>query len=375
MLVSLIVLPPPTYSRRAPAVDPAGPIPSDPGMETSQIRPGLLSRWMLAAGLGLLLGGCGPSQSGPKTFRGLDAADRYAAGDTGRRIGPAGASAPLSIDSREVTWDELAPRLAEAAGGLVVEEITLDRLLTEEMARRGMQVTDRDLANERDWLELTILEGAPQVGASSGDLLYQVRQRRGLGPTRFDALLRRNAMLRALVRDRVTVREDQVQLAWRVQHGERLRIRLIVTRTEREAQAAVSRALAGDGAGVELRFAELAQELSTDPSGARGGLIEPFSAEDPAYEQAVRATAASLQPGQIGPVVAIRNGFAAVYLDERLSADGVSFEQARGDLTEQLRRRQERLLMDEVAGQLLAEARVRVLDESLNWSVRAGQER
>ncbi|MCC7388184.1 MAG: peptidylprolyl isomerase [Phycisphaerales bacterium] len=344
-------------------------------METSQIRVTRVAPRALGIGAALLIAGCGPSQSGPDTFRGLDASDRFTAGDSGRRIGPAGSPPPLSIDAREVTWDELTPRLAEAAGGLVVEEITLDRLLAQEMDRRGLQVSDADLESERDWLELTILEGTPRVGSASDDLVYQVRQRRGLGPIRFESLLKRNAMLRALVRERVAVREEQVQLAWRVQHAERLRVRLIVTPTEREAQAAAGRALAGDPAGLELRFTELAQELSTDPSGARGGLIEPFSPEDPAYEQAIRTTAASLQPGQIGPVVAIRNGFALLYLDERLPADGVTLDQARADLTEQLRRRQERLLMDELASQLLAEARVRVLDESLNWSVRAGQER
>jgi len=42
---------------------------------------------------------------------------------------------------------------------------------------------------------------------------------------------------------------------------------------------------------------------------------------------------------------------------------------------QQLRQRQERLQMDALATQLLAEARVHVIDPSLVWSVRAGESR
>ena len=325
--------------------------------------------------LAAALTACSSSRSGPDVLRGVEAAERYTADGQGRRIGPAMGPAPVSIDGEAVGWEALVPRMAEAAGGMVVEEVALERALEAELARRGLSVTGQDLANERSWLGLSVVRGAGQTGAAEDELVQEIRQRRGLGPERFAALLRRNAMLRAMVRGRVEVTDSQVALAWRVQHGERLRTRIIVTPTEREAQSLATQAFAGGSPGVGQRFAELAQMHSTDSSAARGGLIEPFSPDDPAYEQSVRAAAASLQPGQIGPVVAIANGFALVYLDERLPPDGVPLESVRAELTEQLRRRQERLLMDELATQLLAETRVRVLDESLDWSVRAGQQR
>ena len=318
-------------------------------------------------------GGCGSSPSGPDPFRGVDAAERYAEATPARRISALPDTPPLSIDSEPVDWSVLAPRLAEAAGGVVVEELALEHLLGRELTRRGLAITDADLARERAWLAASVAE-AGQVGeADSGQLITQVRQRRGLGPVRFEALLRRNASLRALVADRVEVGDDQVELAWRVQHGPRVRVRVITTASHSKAQQLLDQAAAAPPDQTRVRFAELALDHSTDPSGPRGGLIEVFSVADPAYEQPIRMAAQSLAPGQLSPVIALGSGFALLYLEELLPPDGVTLDAAREALTEQLRRRQERLLMDQLATQLLAEARVRVIDESLNWSVQAGQ--
>lgn len=319
--------------------------------------------------------GCGSTASDPNAFRGVEAAERYAEGDPGRRIDGLSATPPLTIGGEAIGWQEITPRLGEAAGGLVVEEMALERLLAREVARRGLSASENDLASERAWLLATVAGGRQLAEDEANLLISEVRRRRGLGPVRFASLLRRNAMLRALVRDRVEVWPDQVELAWRVRHGERVRVRLIVARSEREAQRMREEAIEGPASEVELRFANLAEAHSTDPSATRGGLVEPFSTEDPAYEQAIRQAVVQLEPGQVSPIVAIAGGFAVVYLDERLPPDGATLEDTRGRLTEQLRRQQERLLMDELATQLLAEARVNVIDESLSWSVRTGGDR
>ncbi len=339
-------------------------------------RLGLAGLWALvvpAAGLFML--GCGPSGSRQGAFRGVEAAERYAEGDRGRQITALSDASPLTIEGEAIDWAEIAPRLSEAAGGLVVEELALERLLTREVGRRGLSISEEDLALERAWLLATIAEGKRLPDAEASLLIWEVRQRRGLGPVRFASLLRRNALLRALVHDRVEVRPDQVELAWRVQHGERVRVRIIVAASQQEAHRLRNEALAGEPNETELRFATLAEAHSTDASASRGGLIEPFSTKDPAYEQAIRQTAEALQPGDIGPIVPVGHGFAVVYLDQRLPGDGTAIDEARAALTEQLRRRQERLLMDELATQLLAHARVNVIDQSLSWSVRAGGDR
>ncbi|MBK7406085.1 MAG: peptidylprolyl isomerase [Phycisphaerales bacterium] len=323
----------------------------------------------------LLLGvftACSGPGSNPDAFRGLDRADAYSSSSGGRKIGSMEGSPPATIDGEAVTWEQLRPFLAEAAGSAALDELTLERRLHREMDRRGLTLSDEAVALERSRAMQTLGAGAQ----GNGELLVsQIRARRGLGPERYASLLRRNAMLRALVADRVVVRPDQVELAWRVQHGEKLAIRLLVTPTERQAASLRQQVVEGDASQLEGRFIEVASRASTDPSSSRGGEIEPFSAADPAYESAVRAAADLLQAGQLSPIIAIRNGFAVIFLQRRVPADGTTLDEATAALTQELRLRQERLLMDELAAQLLAEAKVTTGDPSLTWSRQASPTR
>lgn len=327
-----------------------------------------------AGGRGLLIGlllvtGCSNGGStSTHAFDGLDRADRYAS-DGGRVIPKAGA--PLSIDGQAVEWSTVSDRLAEAAGAVVVEEVALDRVIEREAAARGIQITQADLDRERRWVARAVDQGARSSGADPAVLVREIRQRRGLGPERFAALLRRNAALRAMVRGTVEVSTEQVERAWRTQHGERVRIRIILTPSMTDAQNLRSQALAAGS--DEYTFAKLAETYSTDNSAPLGGLIEPFSTEDPAYEETVRRVAAGLQPGQIGPVVATRNGHAVILLTDRIPPDGVTLEESRERLREQITLRQERISMDQLANQLLRSAHVRVFDPALSWSVEAGR--
>lgn len=308
--------------------------------------------------------------SGPNTFEGLDRAERFAGGSK-QRPSSNSANAAFSINGRAVAWEALSDRLAEAAGAVVVEEVALDYLIETEAAERGVTITQADLDNERDWLAIAVTQGSRAPSTDPVRLITEVRQRRGLGPERFAALLRRNALLRAMVRESIEVSPEQVELAWRIQHGGRVRIRLIIAQSLHEAQALHAQAVAAGNS--EIVFAKLAETHSTDNSAPLGGLIEPFSTEDPAYEESVRRVAAQLAPGQIGPVVATANGYAVVLLTERLTPDGVALTQVREQLREQLTRRQERVRMDELATRLLGTAHIRVIDPSLSWSVEAGR--
>jgi hypothetical protein len=318
------------------------------------------------AALGLALGACAGRGKPPgDPFAGVSAAERYAG------IGLAD-DPPLVVEGRPIDWPEILPRLAEAAGATVVEELTLDRLVEREAAARAVTIGPDDLARERDWLARAIERDAETDPRA---LVTELRRRRGLGPHRFEALLRRNALLRAMVAAQVRVTEDQLRLAHRVRHGEKVRIRVLTTPDLAHAQRLRASLDQADPARLEPEFADAARERSTDPSAPRGGLVEPFSTADPAYEAAVRSALDTMQPGQLSPIVTLASGYALLYLVERIPADGTPFEAARTHLEHQLARRQERLLMDELANRLLASASVRVPDPSLDWSVDAARDR
>lgn len=87
--------------------------------------------------------------------------------------------------------------MAEAAGGLALDEHILSQLLDTAANNRGWTITKTELDQELTAL-ITILDQTNNP-ESTTRLIDTIRARRGLGPTRFNALLRRNAILRRMI--------------------------------------------------------------------------------------------------------------------------------------------------------------------------------
>ncbi|MGJ8635783.1 MAG: hypothetical protein ACSHX5_02930 [Phycisphaerales bacterium] len=104
------------------------------------------------------------------------------------------------INGQPVTNTQLWPLLAEIAGDQSLQELTLTRLLDQLATQRNWTITSNDLDHELTALTTIFNQIAdPQ---STPRLIETIRRRRGLGPVRFDALLRRNAILRRAVPSR-----------------------------------------------------------------------------------------------------------------------------------------------------------------------------
>lgn len=277
------------------------------------------------------------------------------------------------VDAQPMSAGDLQPALAEAAGGMVLEETILDRLIARELAASGASVTAADLERERTILYDTITDEAGADEAQAGRLLEQLRRGRGLGPRRFAALLSRNAGLRKLVASRVTVTGDEAREALSLAYGPSLTVRLIVVRTQPEALEIRSR-LADPSlpdapdphAGV--RFAEQAFRFSIDSSAPRGGLLAPVHLDDPSIPSVIRHAIADLPPGQVSPVLTLDSAYALALVEGRVPALRTPTDDDARKAEARLRRRKERQEMDRYAASLLAGAKVTVFDDSLRWS-------
>lgn len=271
---------------------------------------------------------------------------------------------PVLLNGVPIGWTELTPMLAEAGGAQVIQEAALDRLLSEALAREGMAITESDIRRERDLLAELVETRGP-----SSRVLGDLRRVRGLGEERFRRTLARNAALRTLVAPGIEITEEDLRVAHAVDHGPKVRIRLIVAPTESSARSA--RAAVGGGPDRRARFTEQATLVSTDVSARAGGLVEPFSLDDPSYPVGLRAVLRGLQPGDLTPVVALdRGGFAIALVEGIIPGDGRSLGSVRGELERQVRLREERLAMDRLARSLLSDATITVFDPHLMWSWR-----
>jgi len=266
------------------------------------------------------------------------------------------------IDNQPVSTEELAPVLFELAGREALREVALDRLLARELNRRGMVISEEQIEHEHRLFEARLAEAASSD--ATAPVREQVWRARALGPQRRQALFRRNAALRALIADRITVSEPEIDLAMELAYGPKKIARLILLENERDA--AEVRSMLGDRPSVE-DVARAAERHSIDPTASRSGRLPPVHLSDPAYPIAVRHALESLNPGSLSPILPLPEGAALVYL-EGAQPRTQPPPDARRRLAEELRIQRERLEMDRLARSLVAGARIQPLDHSLGWA-------
>jgi parvulin-like peptidyl-prolyl isomerase len=269
------------------------------------------------------------------------------------------------INGTTVTDRDLQGPMIEAAGGSVLSEITLDRLIRDQLDQRGLTLTPKLIEQEKVNM-LATLSADPDEAVR---LLGEMRTRRGLGEMRFESMLFRNAGLRLLVQDRVEVAPALVFQAYELQHGKRYRVRILVAETMTKATELLARAKAGES------FSDLAAKHSTDVSAAQGGLLSPISPVDATYPKTLRQSLEGMKVGDISDLLAVDDRFIIMKLEEILPADPISFVDARPQLERTVRLETEAQLMQQAARAMLADAKVVVLDPALNKSWNAQQER
>lgn len=260
-----------------------------------------------------------------------------------------------------VSWRELQPVLAERAGAAALEEVLLDKRVRAAVAERAIEVTDAMVREEEAALRAQLSSDAERADR----LLDEVRARQGLGPRRWSALLWRNAALRAMVARDVTVLPQQVDAALDAAHGAKRKARVIAVTDLRAAQRVAERLAAGEV------FADLAAELSSDTSAARGGSIAPVSRLDPAYPAAIREALWAIPTvGTASPPVLSTNGFVIVRYEGDVPASASVPADARAAAERAVRYAQERARMEETARDMVRGAKPTIFDDSLadSWT-------
>ena len=280
-----------------------------------------------------------------------------------RSVDPGDLSRPVvAVDGITLSAATAWPTIAEAAGPGAAEEIVLSYLIDREAAAQGIAVTEAEIEAERR-LVTASMAGVGGMGAEAERTLERIRRERGLGPDRWRALLRRNALLRAMVRDEVVVTEEAVERAYLLRYGPAWRARVIVTPTQQAAAAAVQRVRGGEEFGV------VAAEVSTDASAGRGGVIDPINPADTTWPLAVRQAVQRMEVGAVSEPIVVDGGFVVVRVEgvDGIAGSQPSMEAVRAEMEGAARIEAERLAMQTLAAQIRSAARVEILDPSLGW--------
>ena len=273
----------------------------------------------------------------------------------------------LLLGTKAISRDALWPMLSEYGGAEIVREVVLDHAIAEELRKTGLSITDADVEAERTKLMTRLSPDAELEEAA--EISRLVLESRGLGPERLRGLLTRNAGLRKLITENAEPSPENVELAYRVRFGPKRDARIISTASPASAQKIITdiRKRAHD-IGLLAAFAEIATNQSIDSSASLGGSLGPISAEDPGLPVALRQALASAQPMTLSSIIALENSYAVLLVERDIPAENVSLDNVYDELEADVRERQERLLMETRARQLLSEYQPSVLDGSLRWS-------
>ena len=268
------------------------------------------------------------------------------------------------INGRAISPEAIGTGVYELAGAEALREYALDRALHERCSQRGIVIGADRVKAERDLLGQSL--GFADEQPLPPQVLDDLRAQRGLGPERFERLLRRNAMLRALVGP-VEPSELQIDLETAIVFGVSFRVRLFVSddaQAAHETRTVVENATSGARPWV---FAERCAEYSRLPSADRGGLIPRFRLNSPEYPSAVSEAIRSTQPGECSGVISTESGYLVVYVEGINPKREPSKEEQR-QLIDRLRQSVQREQMQRYAQQILAEQEIIVTDRSLNWA-------
>jgi hypothetical protein len=264
--------------------------------------------------------------------------------------------------------EDLWGHAAELAGAQALEEVVLERALERETSAAGLTVDEEAVAREEGLLvrEMRAQSGADDRAAAGA--LERIRRERGLGPTRYAALLRRSAMLRALVAGSAEVTPEELARERDLADGPRVTARVMRLIDPVAAASARREVMENrtDADSLSVAFARIATERSLDVSADAGGLVRGVSPLDPGIDPALREALATLVPGAVSEVLVLRDGAWLVLVEDRAPAAGSGLSDAL--IVERLRLRKERVAMETLAQRLVSGAGVTVLDPSLAWS-------
>lgn len=247
--------------------------------------------------------------------------------------------------------------LLEMAGEAAIEEVVLNRAVDREAARRGIIPSEETLARERTFLTQSMNPDPDRAER----LLATIQRTDGLGPERFAALLRRTAMLRAMIEHDVRLPPERVHSIWDAAHGPKRTSQVIATDQLALARDAHERLRNGEA------FDAVARDLSRDASAPDGGLLPAVSRLDPAWPEAFRAALFETPLGSVTATIAIENRFLLIKVLEDIPATGHSFEEGRDAAARAARRTHERILMDRLARTLVSSPPLTILDRAATW--------
>jgi parvulin-like peptidyl-prolyl isomerase len=228
------------------------------------------------------------------------------------------------VNGKDISRKDLTDACIRRYGQDILESLVNKRLITNHCAKRGIAVTNEEIAAEIDRMAKRFQLGREQW-------LEMLEQERGVTAEEYaHDILWPTLALRKLAAAEVQPTAAEIQQAYERDYGPMVRVRLIAV-----GDAAKAQKLQADAAAHPENFARLAIENSEDVASASvGGMIQPIRRH--MGDEALEAAAFALQPGQVSAVIPAGAQFVILKCDEQLPARNTPLASVQTELIERL---------------------------------------
>jgi len=270
------------------------------------------------------------------------------------------------VDGRSIDREKVVGLLLAGHGVGVLEQVVVLEKAKMLAAEQGITVSDRDIDAEfeRSLRNLTTPLRAADDSAFDREeaerVLEEVLARRNVSKAECMAMVERNAYLRAICRKNMNFTDEQLVSEYQRAYGPRVQVRHIQLASLTEAERVLSQFRAGED------FARLAQAYSANLMTApAGGLLRPFSRDDPDVPAALAETAFKLDLGEVSSPVRIDEWYHLVRLERKIPAEDRPITEVKSELEARLRERLTEPAMQTLYRSLFEQADIRVVDPTL----------
>ena len=254
-----------------------------------------------------------------------------------------------TVNGEKITKQELYDAFVANGGASILEQLISERLIAQEAAKLGIEVTDAEVQQEIDRLIEENYYGMKEY-------YEQALAQYGITEELLKDNIRTDLQLSAIVRSKIEVSEAEVEEYFRENQDdfnipEEIDVRHILIETEEEAEEVLALLRAGED------FAELAKEHSQDPGSADEGGALGFNGRG-SFVKEFEDAAFALPVGEYSEPVKTEHGYHIIEVLERKEAKEVEFADVKEQVKEALIEEKVRERLQEEYNQLYDAAKI-----------------
>ena len=273
---------------------------------------------------------------------------------------PAAASVMAYVNGQSVPMARLNDVLVRAYGMPIAQQIVAMELARQAVAKKGLSITEKDV-DEDHKRTLEQMFSKLDAGGSHEQFLDRFLAQKNMSRGLWRVIMERNALLRKLAPTDIKIPEAEIREQFGIVYDRKVVVRHIQTATLEEARNIKKLASVGGD------FAQLAVRHSTHESGKSGGLLPPIGKSTVQISPALRDVALSMTKiGEISDAVQTGTAYHILKLERTIEPKNVKYADVKDKLAESLKEQNIRIFQNRMLQQLIAEAKVRYVNQILN---------